>query len=99
MTDTEASRIHERMDEIARDMGEVKVSVARMVATFELFQTRVVQLNAVVSGNGEEGHSVRLVRLEESRKYSSRWSAIMSNAVVGVTVGLIVGLGVAFFGK
>ena len=55
----------------------------------------VDDLKKTVYGNGRDGLKTRVVRLEVARKYSSRWIALGSHAVVGIVVGLVV----AFFGK
>lgn len=97
MTDAEARRIYEQIHELAEAVGVVAGDVKEIVGACKPCQKRVDRISTVVSGSNGEGLTARMARLEESRKNSSKLTALLSHAIAATIAAVVSGLVVAFF--
>ena len=90
MTTAEERRLHERLDDIAGDLAEVKTSTGIIAARCQVCQP-------IVMGNGGRSIDVRVARLETIRQISGKgfWAlvALISTIVAGVVVAAVAVIG------
>ncbi len=85
MSTIEFRRLHERLDNLTADIGEVKVIVATIAARCPPCYS------AVMGGDGQEGLSDRVVRLETSAVNAGKVNHARRLWLASTTSGLVVG--------
>lgn len=78
-------RIHERLDDLMRGVGDLKTALASSDASH-------VDCRKVVMGNGKDGVAVRLTRLEE--RDETRQRIVARALAVGAILATVGGAGV-----
>lgn len=85
MSAVEFRRLHERLDDLTADIGEVKVDIATVAARCPTCYS------AVMGGDGQEGLSDRVVRLETSAVNAGKVNHARRLWLASTTSGLLVG--------
>lgn len=82
MTQGEAERIHERLDDVIKVLGQTNANLARYSATCE-------PCRSIVLGNGKKPISDRVTAIETTLS-DMRWFVAKSIAVASIVVTIVV---------